>query len=94
MSDLIREQQSTGYNYAGEGVHTTAAATGYAPVQNPMPSNTIRPINIQQLSYGYIVNIGCQTFAIENAAQLITKLSAYILQPAETEKMWNEGKLF
>jgi hypothetical protein len=34
-------------------------------------NNNIYDINIKQLSYGYVVNIGCQSFAIENSETLI-----------------------
>ena len=56
--------------------------------------NEIRQINIEGLNHGYIVRVGCQTFAIETKAQLIAHLSAYIQEPALTEKKWFDGKLF
>lgn len=61
---------------------------------SPTLPNVIRRIEIEPLSYGYVVKVGCQTFAIENASALIAKLSEYITSPAATEKKWNEGKLF
>lgn len=60
----------------------------------PMPLNTIRRIEIESLNYGYVVKVGCQTFAIENASTLIAKPAEYINSPAITEQKWNEGKLF
>jgi len=77
-----------------EGCHREAINEIVRPFNELDRPNIIRNITIQQLNYGYIVQVGCHSFAIENAAQLITKLSAYILQPAETEKLWQEGKLF
>ena len=56
--------------------------------------NVIRPICIRQLSHGYLVEIGCQTFAIESASALIAKFSEYILNPLATEAKHKEGKLF
>lgn len=56
--------------------------------------NIIRPISIRQLSHGYIVEVGCQTLAIESASTLIAKLSEYILNPNTTEQKHKEGKLF
>ncbi len=56
--------------------------------------NIIRSINIRQLSHGYIIEVGCQTFAIESASTLIAKLSEYILNPNATESKHREGKLF
>jgi hypothetical protein len=60
----------------------------------PPRENTIRAISIRQLSHGYIVEVGCQTFAIESASTLIAKLSEYILNPNFTESKHREGKLF
>lgn len=56
--------------------------------------NKIKHINIDQVSRGYIVTVGCQTFAIETSAQLISKLSEYINEPASTSKKWFAGTLF
>jgi hypothetical protein len=56
--------------------------------------NKFRSIKIEGMDAGYIVNIGCQTFAIESKQSLITKLSAYINDPENVEIAWmNEGKL-
>lgn len=60
----------------------------------PIEENKIRPIVIRQLSHGYVVEAGCQTFAIENASTLIAKLTEYLLNPATTEEKHREGKLF
>jgi hypothetical protein len=55
--------------------------------------NNIRDINIIQLNYGYIVKVGCNSFAIETPERLIEKLTEYIKEPQATEKKWNETKL-
>lgn len=60
----------------------------------PSIPNTIRDITITQLNHGYIVRVGCQTFAIENPSTLIAKLAEYINNPADTETKWNDKKLF
>lgn len=70
--------------------------------RNPTPQvlehssrpNEIRQISIEGLNHGYIVRVGCHSFAIETKAQLIAQLSAYIQEPALTEKKWFNGKLF
>lgn len=64
-----------------------------APV-TPDEINQIREITIREVNRGYIVSAGCHTFAIETAANLIAKLSAYISNPAETEKKWFNKELF
>ena len=64
-----------------------------APTQ-PKEENTMRPLAIRQLNHGYVIEVGCQTFAIESPATLIAKLAEYITNPAATENRWREGKLF
>lgn len=59
---------------------------------NVEPKNNIYDINIKQLSHGYIVNIGCQSFAIENSETLIKGLSNYLKSPNECEKVWMKDK--
>lgn len=56
--------------------------------------NKIRRIQIQQLNHGYIVEVGCHSFAIEKPYDLVAKLSEYINNPLDTEKKWQDGKLF
>jgi hypothetical protein len=60
----------------------------------PRNPNQIKLITIQQLSYGYVVNVGCQSFAIQNATDLISKLAEYISNPLKTEEKWERGQLF
>lgn len=64
----------------------------------PYPSlcdnNKIRDIGIQEVAKGYIVVVGCSTFAIGTKEELITKLIEYINEPEKTEQKWFEGKLF
>lgn len=57
----------------------------------PNPAN-IYNINIKQLNYGYVVNIGCQSFAIENSETLIKGLSNYLKSPSECENIWMNKK--
>lgn len=56
--------------------------------------NKIRQINIEEVNRGYIVRVGCHTFAISTKAELTTKLTEYINEPAKTEKKWYSGDLF
>ena len=58
----------------------------------PNNNNNIYDINIKQLSYGYVVNIGCQSFAIENSETLIKGLSNYLKSPSECENIWMKDK--
>jgi hypothetical protein len=54
------------------------------PVEQPL----IRQINIEPLNYGFMVRIGCQTFAIETPDKLIEKLTGYLKDPNTVEKKW------
>lgn len=56
--------------------------------------NKIRAINIEEVNRGYIVRVGCHTFAISTKAELTTKLIEYINNPEETEKKWYSNNLF
>ena len=56
--------------------------------------NKIRQINIEEVNRGFIVKVGCHTFAISTKAELTTKLTEYINEPNKTEKKWYEGDLF
>ena len=61
---------------------------------NVEPSSILaRRITIKQLDHGYVVNIGCQTFAIESVGKLISNLEKYLNSPIETEEEWLSGNL-
>jgi hypothetical protein len=76
--------QTQNYNEVGESNnHLT-----------PPVENYIRQIRIEQLSRGYIVYVGCQSFAFSTKEEMIAKLLDYIDRPAETETLWNKGELF
>lgn len=64
-------------------------------VEAPARSNTgFRTINIKALNAGYIVDVGCHSFAIETKQSLIDKLTQYINNPRATERKWGRGELF
>lgn len=56
--------------------------------------NKIRQINIEEVNRGFIVRVGCHTFAISTKAELTTKLTEYINEADKTEKKWYAGDLF
>ena len=68
--------------------------TNYENVPQPYDSesNKIRNIQIEQLHSGYIIKVGCHSFAVEEHTTLITKLAAYLSNPQEVEKKWFETK--
>lgn len=62
--------------------------------QTDKPANKIRGIAIRQLDRGYVIEVGCQTFAVVNKTELIALFAEYVNDPLGTEKKYNEGKLF
>ena len=56
--------------------------------------NKIRQINIEEVNRGYIVKVGCHTFAISTKEELLPKLEEYIKNPSETESKWFKNELF
>lgn len=55
---------------------------------------SIRDIRIRQLSYGYVINVGCQEFAIEAHERVAECIANYLKDPGEVESLWlGEHKL-
>ena len=52
----------------------------------------VRRVEIQPLSYGYHVTVGCQHFAIEDVDVLLKNLEAYLKNPVTFEKEWMDKK--
>jgi len=50
--------------------------------------NRIKQINIEQLDYGFILRVGCQTVAIEEKETLLRVLGKYIENPSRVESNW------
>jgi hypothetical protein len=63
-------------------------------VETPQNANKIRQINIEEVNRGFIVRVGCHTFAISTKVELTTKLTEYINEPDKTEKKWYDKTLF
>lgn len=59
----------------------------------PIEENNIRTISIRQLNHGYVVEVGCQTLAIESSSKLIALFAEYVANPQATEQKYREGKL-
>jgi hypothetical protein len=58
----------------------------------PTPSKP-RSISIEPKDHGFIVTVGCQSFAIEKISTLIRNLEKYLEHPVATEQKWLSGKL-
>lgn len=67
---------------------------GRTPMEQPRSQNKIRTVTIRQLDHGYLVDVGCQCFAIQDWSILIGKLALYLQNPDEIEKKHLDGKLF
>lgn len=50
------------------------------------------PINIDPLNYGYVVRVGCQSFAIEDSTTLVKYLAAYLADPEKCQSNWMKSK--
>ena len=82
--------------YSGQDFQGRGLVRGNDEIHAPAPSiqeNHIRSISIRQLNHGYVVEVGCQTLAIENAAKLVALFAEYIADPMKAEQKYREGKL-
>ena len=62
------------------------------PVQEN--NNDAYPINVRTLSRGYIVEVGCKSFAITSKIELLELFNKYINNPQETINLYHSNKLF
>ena len=58
------------------------------PLAEPPRENKIRNTTIRQLNSGYVVEVGCHSFAFSTKEEMNEKLLGYINFPAETEERW------
>lgn len=81
-----------------DAILTTATNTpryelGIDRVQYSNPIAPVkRTITISQPDFGFIVQVGCQTIAIESKEKLLKNLKAYLDDPAAFEKAWDKNK--
>jgi len=54
---------------------------------------TGRKITIQPLHHGYHVEVGCQSFAIEDPSRLTYLVGEYLKNPSGLERIWFENKV-
>ena len=52
-----------------------------------------KSIHIESLHYGFAVNVGCQSFAIENVDTLVNMIGKYLKDPKTVEKQWFNKQL-
>jgi hypothetical protein len=61
-------------------------------VPNARDTHKAREIKILQQDLGFVVGVGCQTFAIETKEKLIRNLTAYLENPQGVENKWMKNK--
>lgn len=54
----------------------------------------IYAIAIRPVDRGYIVEVGCKTFAMSDTDELIRYLSDYLIDPGSIHKQFYAGELF
>lgn len=64
------------------------------PMDHEIDKNKIRQITIEELTRGFVIKVGCSTFAFSTKDELVEKLIQYIKEPNETEKKYRKGELF
>lgn len=77
----------TGYSTIVGGRYSNSLGQG-APVAPNVNINKIKDITIRALDFGYMVNVGCQSVAVETKEKLIQKLADYINNPLEINNTW------
>lgn len=53
-----------------------------------------KEINISPLPHGYLVRVGCQSFAFEDHKKMMKYINQYLDNPADVEAKFYSGKLF
>ena len=50
------------------------------------------PVQIETLDIGFVVSVGCKRFAFEDLEQMLLKVSEYLRNPAEKQKLFYDTK--
>lgn len=79
--------------HAGRPEPTSDRYTGEVMAPRSIDEHIIKAISIRQLNHGYVVEVGCQTLAIESSSKLIALFAEYVTNPVATEQKYREGKL-
>lgn len=61
---------------------------------SPHPNSLPYGIRVDGLNIGYVLNVGCQSIAVQNKEQLKKLICDYIDNPEEVAKKYTEGTLF
>lgn len=95
---LLRETEDdsckTEQSYDERDANASECLNEYATPSPIMHHEKMREINIREVNKGFILNIGCHTFAFTKTSDFIPELTKYLTNPQETEKDWFSGDLF
>lgn len=94
MTDNVYESDARdpGMDISGEGYDMEAQPERPYEGEVEAPSYSLREVNIKPLSSGYLVNVGCQSVAVETTETLLKTLGEYLNNPTEFERNWNRNK--
>ena len=87
-NNVNREYAAVGYSDAELGIsgdEVGVSGDEAYPDNNP---KSLRSIEIDPLSSGFLVRVGCQRIAIETPDKLIYMLTKYLTDPTKFEKEW------
>lgn len=84
----MNENQCCGGSSECINEETPSMPQDVAPVTAPVFKYSI---NIEPLNRGFVVRVGCQSFAVSSKQELIKLFAAYILDPEKVETDWMIG---
>ena len=93
MTDNVREEdvRDPGMDVTGEGFGGRERAYEGDIQNEAYSSNSLREVNIKPLNSGYLVNVGCQSVAVETTETLLKALGEYLNNPTGFERAWNNN---
>jgi hypothetical protein len=95
MKESTSDNISNRYPLGATGTSGIVGPTGEPGIPGVSGiSNKIKDIHISQLDVGYLVKVGCKSFAITDKSKMLNMIANNLLHPADTEKLYFEGKLF
>jgi hypothetical protein len=60
--------------------------------QNPTEKFAHYEINIRPLNSGYLVGVGCQSFAFENKERMMKMIQAFLNDPQTVGENWRKNQ--
>lgn len=82
------QNQSNNYDTIPRPVEEECCEPGLAAPVDLIPRNIAKDITIESLDHGYIVRVGCQRFASEDAEKMLKLIGTYLEDPNGVEQKW------